>query len=110
MTFNDSATNTLEGVTVLTEPTVERLNQRQQIDYRDQREQCLEWLLDFDKNPERADGYARTTVKNRTHPMYRFYRWVWDRENGYTTAINHDHADAHPKWLAEQDYSNAHKG
>lgn len=105
----DEATDPLEGITVVTEPTAELLNERQQIDYRNQREQCLEWLLVFGKDPEKADGYARTTVSYRAHRMDQFYRWVWDREDGYTTNVTHDHADAYLNWLARQESSNAHK-
>ncbi len=104
----DEATTPLEGITVVPEPSAELLNERQQIDYRNQREQCLEWLLVFGKDPKKAEGYARTTVKNRAHRMDQFYRWVWDRD-GYTTNVTHDHADAYLTWLAKQDHSNAHK-
>jgi hypothetical protein len=54
----DEATTPLEGITVVTEPSAELLNERQQIDYRNQREQCLEWLLVFGKDPKKAEGYA----------------------------------------------------
>ncbi|UPV73956.1 site-specific integrase [Halorussus limi] len=104
----DEATTPLEGITVVPEPSAELLNERQQIDYRNQREQCLEWLLVFGKDPKKAEGYARTTVKNRAHRMDQFYRWVWDQD-GYTTNVTHDHADAYLTWLAKQDHSNAHK-
>ena len=60
----DEATTPLEGITVVTEPAAELLNERQEIDYRNQREQCLEWLLVFGKDPKKANGYARTTVDN----------------------------------------------
>jgi hypothetical protein len=49
----------LEGITVVPEPTEERLGQRQLFEYRDTREQCLAWLLARGKAPERASGYAR---------------------------------------------------
>jgi hypothetical protein len=104
----DEATTPLEGITVVPEPSAELLNERQQIDYRNQREQCLEWLLVFGKDPKKAEGYARTTVKNRAHRMDQFYRWVWDQD-GYTTNVTHDHADSYLRWLAKQEYSNAHK-
>jgi len=109
MNKSDEATTPLEGVTVVPEPSEELLNERQQIDYRNQREQCLEWLLVYGKNPKKADGYAQTTVKCRSHRMDQFYRWVWDREEGYTTSVTHDHADAYLRYLAKEDYSNAHR-
>nr|WP_233204263.1 hypothetical protein [Halegenticoccus soli] len=83
----EEATNPLEGISVVPEPSEAVLNQRQLIDYRSQREQCLEWLLTFGKEPERAEGYAYMTVKNRSHRMDAFYRWVWEEYGGYTANI-----------------------
>lgn len=106
----DEATGPLHGITVLTEPTTDLLNERQQIDFRTTRENCLQWLLAFGKDPQKADGYAKSTVKTRAHRMDQFYRWVWQHEtNGYTTNVTHDHADAWLKHIAMTDYSIAHK-
>lgn len=105
----DEATDSLEGITVVTEPTEEQLNQRQLVDYRSQREQCLEWLLTFGKNPAKAVGYAHSTVKTRASRMDMFYRWVWQQENRYTANVTHDHADNWLRQLAREDYSNVHK-
>lgn len=104
----DQATTPLEGIAVVPEPSAELLNERQQIDYRQHREQCLEWLLAFGKNPEKAEGYAHATVKGRSHRMDQFYHWVW-HQHGYTTNVTHEHADAWLKHLATQEFSNAHK-
>lgn len=68
----DTATGPLHGITVLTEPTAELLNERQRIDFHTTRENCLKWLLAFGKNPGKADGYARSTVKTRAHRMDQF--------------------------------------
>ena len=103
------ATNPLEGISVVPEPSEKLLNERQRVDYRSDREQCLEWLLTFGKDPDSAEGYAYSTVKNRASRMDQFYRWVWKHEDGYTSAITTDHADACLKHLARQEYSNGHK-
>ena len=85
---------TLPGsITAVTEPVKEQLNQRQLVDYRSQREDCLEWLLAFGKNPDRADGYAETTVAQRAYRMSQFYRWIWQQEGHYTADVTHTHAD-----------------
>jgi len=103
------ATNPLEGISVVPEPSEKLLNERQRVDYRTEREQCLEWLLTFGKDPGRAEGYAYSTVKNRASRMDQFYRWIWEQEDKYTSAITTDHADAYLKHLARQEYSNGHK-
>ena len=106
----DEATDPLHGITVLTEPTAAVLNERQQIDFRTTRENCLKWLLGFGKDPQKADGYARSTLKTRSHRMDQFYRWVWQHQtNGYTTNVTHDHADAWMEHLAMTDHSATHK-
>lgn len=109
MKNSNPATNPLEGISVVTEPSKKQLNERQLIDYRSEREQCLEWLLTFGKDPSRAEGYAYMTLKNRANRIDQFYRWVWAYEDRYTSHITHEHADAYLNHLARQDSSNAHK-
>ncbi|MFB6228725.1 MAG: tyrosine-type recombinase/integrase [Halobacteriales archaeon] len=96
-------------LTVVTEPAADYLNQKQRLDYQSEREDCLSWLLTFGKSPKRGDGYALGTVKPRAYRMDQFYRWVWEQENGYTSHISHEHADAWMRHLAQADYSNTHK-
>ena len=99
----------LDGITVVTEPSATCLNQRQRLDYEATRKSCLSWLLVFGIDPSKGEGYAHSTVKNRAHRMDQFYRYVWDREGGYTVDVTHEHADAWMRELAQQDTSNAHK-
>jgi site-specific recombinase XerD len=99
----------LEGITVVPEPTEERLGQRQLFEYRDTREQCLSWLLARGKAPDRASGYARSTVKCRAYRIDQFYRWVWDDNAGYTTNVGHEEADRWLEAIAQQNKSAAHK-
>lgn len=97
-------------VNVVPNTTAERLTERQLLDYRNHREDLIEWLLFFGKDPETADGYASTTVKTRAYRMDQFYRWVWDERDGYTTDVTHDDADAYLRHLAKQnDYGHVHK-
>jgi len=109
MKNEDSATNTLEGVTLVPKPSRRLLNERQLIDYRAERERCIDWLLHFGKDPDHADGYAKATVQNRASRMDQFYRWVWDEEDAYTAKVTHDHADAYMRYLAREDYTISHK-
>jgi site-specific recombinase XerD len=99
----------VEDLPVVTEPSESYLNQRQLLDYRSEREDCLEWLLTFGKNPDRAEGYAFGTVEPRSYRMDRFYRWVWESEEGYTANVKHEHADAWMRHLAQRDVSATHK-
>jgi site-specific recombinase XerD len=97
-------------INVVPNTTAERLTERQLLDYRNHREDLIEWLLFFGKDPETADGYARTTVKTRAYRMDQFYRWVWDERGGYTTDVTHDDGDAYLRYLAKQnDYGHVHK-
>ena len=105
----DRATDPFDDISLVPNKTEDLLNERQYLDYRSEREHCLEWLLTFGKEPERADGYAKTTVSNRASRMDQFYRWVWEQEDGYTTNLTHDHADGYLRYLAGEESSNAHK-
>ena len=55
----DQAIDLLEDITLIPGPTEELLNERQFLDYRSEREQCLDWLLTFGIDPKTADGYAK---------------------------------------------------
>jgi site-specific recombinase XerD len=101
--------NLPDSVTVVTEPAAEFLNQKQLVDYRCEREDCLSWLLAFGKNPERGEGYAIGTVKPRAYRMDQFYRWTWQQEGGYTAQVSQDYADAWMRHLAQEDYSGTHR-
>lgn len=80
-------TNLPDDIPVLTEPAAQRLNQRQQLDYRNHRETLLQWLLHLGKDPRNATGYSTSTVKRDAYRIDQFYRWVWEQEDGYTTAV-----------------------
>ncbi|MFB6299041.1 MAG: tyrosine-type recombinase/integrase [Halobacteriales archaeon] len=99
----------LDEITVVSGPSEQMLNQRQVVDYRTERENCLNWLLTLGKNPERAEGYAFQTVKARANRMDMFYRWVWKQEESYVANIKHHHAEEYLRHLASKDTSNADK-
>ena len=50
----------------VTEPSEEFLNQRQLLDYRSEREECLQWLLAYGKNPEKAEVRYRWSMRYLT--------------------------------------------
>ena len=99
----------LDELPVVTETSTEYLNPRQQLDYRNEREACLEWLLTFGKRPDQASGYALGTLKPGAYRMDRFYRFVWEQEGGYTVNVTHENADAWMKHLARENASVTHK-
>jgi len=70
------------------------LEARQPVDYRAEREQCLEWLLTFGKDLDHVSGYAYQTVKNRAGRAGQLYRWGWEYEDRSTASITTAHADA----------------
>jgi site-specific recombinase XerD len=94
---------------VVTETAAEYLNQKQMLDYRSEREDCLSWLLTFGKEPKKAEGYALGTVKPRAYRVDQFYRWIWEQGEGYTTQLYQDYADTWVRQLAQEDYSSTHQ-
>lgn len=99
----------LTEFTLVPQPTEARLGERQLVDYRTERKETVKWLLTFGIDPEKAKGYAESTVKNRIYRMDQFYRFVWDQEGQYTTAVTHEHADEWMQELAYDDYSDTHR-
>jgi site-specific recombinase XerD len=93
----------LSDYPVTTSKSRERLNERQLIDYREERRACLTWLLTFGKDPQQVIGYAPSTVKSRSARMDMFYRFVWEHEGTYTINVTHGHADDWMNRLAERD-------
>ncbi|WP_435186463.1 hypothetical protein [Halobellus sp. EA9] len=102
MKNSDQATNTPENINLVTGKAKAYLNERQLIDYSTEREQFLDRLLHFGKDPEKTEGYAKTTVKSRANRMDQFYRWVWEEEGRYTPSLTHEHAD---EYLRHHSYS-----
>jgi len=75
------------------------------VDYEAHREKFLQWSLNVGKDPDRGEGYSPHTVNGRAYRTDKFYRWVWEEYDGYTTNVTHDHADAFLKFLAYDERS-----
>lgn len=101
--------NQLQGVTLVPEDSRQYLNERQVIDYKEHRRQWIRWLFTLGKDPERGDGYAHDTVRRRACDTDVFYRWFWERNDGYTIQITHDGADDYCQDLLLADYSDSHR-
>ncbi|MFB6107730.1 MAG: tyrosine-type recombinase/integrase [Haloplanus sp.] len=98
-----------DGVSILPNPSEQRLNQRQVVDYRNHRERLLRWMCSVGKDEDAAEGYADDTVRRRACDLDQFYRWVWTQAGGYTTEITTDHADEYLQEIAFSDDSRNHK-
>ena len=83
----------IEGIVVVPEKSEELLNQRQLTDYRDHRERLIKWILNLGKDPEKAEGYAWDTARQRSYKIDKFYRWIWKQEDGYTLKATTRHAE-----------------
>lgn len=101
--------NQYRGITLIPAKSWVLLSERQRVDYRHHREQLVAWMANIGKDPDGAEGYAETTTRNRADNLDQIYRWVWDREDGYTTHVTHDHTDKYVQELAYSDHSNSHK-
>ncbi len=98
-----------QGIPLVPEPTAAQLAEREITDYAEHRRAYVKWVLNFGKNPESAEGYAKSTARIRFSRTDQFYRWVWEQEGHYTTTVTHEHADAYMKELAYSDKSQDHK-
>jgi len=100
----------IDGVPIVNQPTREELDKRQLVDYKEYKRKCINWLPHIGKNPERATGYARSTVRSTSQKVDLFYRWVWN-EDGYTLQVSSRHADGYLRSLvySDDEYSSAYK-
>lgn len=94
---------TVDGIPTATETTVNQLDKRQLLDYRQHRAQYIKWLLNLGKDPQHFQGYAKSSARSRADKHDQFCRWVWSEYDGYTLSITHDHADAYMKEIAYRD-------
>lgn len=100
----------VEGVVLTPGPSRDYLNERQLIAYENHRRDLVKWLTQMGKDPEKLEGYAEHTAKNYATNLDCLYRWVWEKEDGYTTSITHAHADEYLRELvlSDEDYSDSH--
>jgi site-specific recombinase XerD len=99
----------IQAIPIVTATTENKLTSRQLADYEDHRRSFIKWLLNLGKTPDRGEGYATETARVRASRADQFYRWVWEQEEGYTTAVTHEHADAYMKKLAYEDETDGSK-
>jgi integrase len=99
----------IDGIRLITEPSAKRLNERQLVDYRNERESFVNWMLHLGKHPEQAKGYAHDTARRRAYDIDLFARWVWNHEGTYTMAITHEHGDEYTQELVYDDCSDTRR-
>jgi site-specific recombinase XerD len=98
-----------DDVPLVIDPAMDYLNRRQLEDYKQHRKEVLGWLWEVGKNPEREEGYSKSVTRNMAYRLSKIYRWVWEREDRYTTEITHEHADAYLREIAGRDWKNSNK-
>ena len=94
-----SMTDELEDLTLVTQPSEQKLNDRQLLDYRNRQEKFVKWCLHLGKKPKKNEGYSPQTLEKRIYRIDQFYRWIWEKEDRYTTDFTTDHADEYMKEL-----------
>jgi len=62
-------------------------------DYHDFKKEVLSWLATYGKNPEKGEGLAESTLQSTHYKLEIVFRWLWEDEDAYTTALTPDHAD-----------------
>ncbi|NLV13210.1 tyrosine-type recombinase/integrase [Haloarcula argentinensis] len=107
MTHSDE--NKVDGIVLVTEDAQEYLNPRQEVTYREHRRELAEWMLALGKNPDKAEGYSHSTVKNRMNRLDLFYRFIWDRKGRYIQELTTEHADDWMRHLATEEMKESTK-
>jgi len=99
----------VEGIVLVPEDSEQILNQRQLEDYRRFREDLVRWILNLGKDPEKAEGYAWDTARQRSYRIDKFYRWIWREQESYTLSAKPEDAEEYSRELAYKECSNTHK-
>jgi integrase len=86
------------------------LSDRQLVDYKDQREQFLSWLLKIGKKPDRAKGYSQYTVYSDAYRSARFDLWVCERRGKYHYPPDEEDAQDYIDYLAYSEKGRVEKG
>ena len=104
-------TRKIEGIVSVTLPIETRLSARKLVDYEEFKQSFVRWLLHVGKQPDKAEGYARDTVRQTSSNVDRFYRWLWNQEDRYTKTATPDDASGYLNHLiyADENYSSSHK-
>lgn len=63
-----------DGIPVVTEGFEGKLSKKQLLDYRENREDFLKWLLAFGRSPEKGTSYSRATVRRTAYRTDQFNR------------------------------------
>ena len=71
------------------------LNEKQLLDYKEQRAQFLSWLLKVGKRPVKAEGYSPYTVFSTAYRSARFDLWLWEQKGKYHYPPESDDAAAY---------------
>jgi len=98
-----------EGVVLISEPSHDYLNHRQEVAYTNHRKELIKWLKTEGRDPSKLEGYAHDTARNYASIIDKMHRWVWEHRGGFTTDVSHDEAEAYLKeQKIENDYSQSH--
>ncbi|MHB9285830.1 tyrosine-type recombinase/integrase [Halobacteriales archaeon Cl-PHB] len=100
----------VQGIVLISDPSYEHLNQRQEIAYRSHREDLINWLSKEGKDPSKLEGYAYDTARNYAAILDKFHRWAWAHRGGFTLDLSHDDGEQYLKEqkLSDDDYSTSH--
>lgn len=88
MELKEDTNKTVESpVPPVAEATEERLEDFSALlsdDYREFKEDFIEWLLIEGRNTYKRQGYSDATVRTTHYKVEEAYRWLWDRDDAYT--------------------------
>jgi len=106
MQLKEDTTETVEfPVPPVSEATEERLEDFSALlgeDFRDFKEDFLEWLLIEGRNTYKRQGYAPDTVRTTHYKVEEAYRWLWERDGSYTKEFSPEDATELIEFLVQR--------
>lgn len=98
------------GAPVIIDKVRVALTEKQLVDWTDYKTGVLEWTAKMGKEPEKAEGYSDSVVRQMSYQVSLFYRWLWDDIDKYTTRLTLDDVRRYMDDVAMRDTSNGAKG
>ncbi len=110
MVFKGSEWDNGRNILIVHQRNADFLDTKQVVDYYEYRKSFLKWMLQFGKEPEKAEGYSPYTVYNTGQRAATFDLWAWEYNREYSQPPTQETARAFMDEKALEDVTNSTKG
>lgn len=85
--------NTVEKFEFLGEESLDKINLRERISLKTERQNFIDWLRESGKNPKKSIGYGESSIENFARRLHQIQKWVWEKEGFFMSTLPERYAD-----------------